>query len=305
MLESQILMVAAATDQPIVVAPPSSVTLSSADAGWPGLVLEQQHLPPVETPEIYMSEHFLGVMLSPPKVLTCDDETGRLERELRPGDVLFRGAGAPGRYRWDTPAEVLDVSLAPAVVERVAQEAFDLDHVEPVVTAGGPDPQTLYLALALRAELAAGGPGGRVYVESLLTALAVRVLRGYARPPSRSVRVEAVTGLSRTQRQRVLAHIRGHLQEDLSLSALAAVVHLSPYHFARMFRAAVGVPPHRYVTGQRVAEARRLLASGRYTVEQVARRVGFASASHLARHFRRTVGAPPSAFLPQARKNGR
>jgi AraC family transcriptional regulator len=79
-------------------------------------------------------------------------------------------------------------------------------------------------------------------------------------------------------------------------------VHLSPYHFARAFKAAAGLTPHRYVTRCRVDEAKRLLTTRRLTVDAVARRVGFANGSHLARAFRRLEGVTPSAF---ARAPGR
>jgi AraC family transcriptional regulator len=63
------------------------------------------------------------------------------------------------------------------------------------------------------------------------------------------------------------------------------------------FRQAVGVPPHAYVTEQRLAAARHLLlAQPRLTIDDIARRVGFSSASHFATAFRRQTGVSPSAF---------
>ena len=41
--------------------------------------------------------------------------------------------------------------------------------------------------------------------------------------------------------------IESHLDEDVSLLALADQAHVSPFHFARQFRATVGMPPHQFV----------------------------------------------------------
>jgi AraC-like DNA-binding protein len=82
---------------------------------------------------------------------------------------------------------------------------------------------------------------------------------------------------------------------NVSLSELAALVDLSPFHLLRLFRDQVGLPPHEYVTHLRVARARDLLRAG-CPLAQVAAAVGFADQSHLNRHFRRIVGVTPGRF---------
>jgi len=58
------------------------------------------------------------------------------------------------------------------------------------------------------------------------------------------------------------AHIEEHLDARLSLEQMAAVVGLNPYHFARQFKAATGLPPHQYVIVRRVERAKGLLQAG-------------------------------------------
>ena len=52
-----------------------------------------------------------------------------------------------------------------------------------------------------------------------------------------------------------------NLSLPMTLAELAAITHLSPYHFARQFRVTVGQPPHRYLLDQRLAAARQMLAA--------------------------------------------
>ena len=55
---------------------------------------------------------------------------------------------------------------------------------------------------------------------------------------------------------------------------LADVVDMSSYHFARLFNASTGVPPHRFVVRQRIARARRVLATPEQSIAKISRLVG-------------------------------
>ena len=69
----------------------------------------------------------------------------------------------------------------------------------------------------------------------------------------------------------------------------------------RLFRAAFGLPPHRFALAQRVRAARRLLKRG-VTPGEVAAQTGFSSdQSHLHRHFTRTLGMTPGAYAAAMR----
>ena len=79
---------------------------------------------------------------------------------------------------------------------------------------------------------------------------------------------------------------------------MAAVVHLSPYHFARQFKTATGLGPHQYVIARRIERAQQLLRTdGRLSLAEVAFRSGFAHQSHFCFHFKRIVGITPRRFL--------
>jgi AraC family transcriptional regulator len=95
----------------------------------------------------------------------------------------------------------------------------------------------------------------------------------------------------------VIDYIREHLDAELSLDHLAAVTHLSPYHFARLFKNSTGLPPHQYVVARRVERAKELLRQrDGLSLADVAVEVGFSSQSHFTRHFKRLVGVTPRRF---------
>jgi AraC-like DNA-binding protein len=103
-------------------------------------------------------------------------------------------------------------------------------------------------------------------------------------------------GLSGWQRRAVADHIEANIGAPLRLGALAQLVRLSPYHFARAFKQSFGVPPHRYHVGRRIARAKDLLGDPDNSVTAIARELGFAETSSFSSTFRRVTGASPSDF---------
>ncbi len=98
-------------------------------------------------------------------------------------------------------------------------------------------------------------------------------------------------GLREVQR-----HAVEHLAADLSVEALAALAHMSPRHFARTFRAEVGLTPARYVERLRLEAARRRLEEGDEPVAEVAAACGFGTAETMRRVFLRALGLGPSEY---------
>lgn len=85
------------------------------------------------------------------------------------------------------------------------------------------------------------------------------------------------------------------LAEPPSLEQLAAAVNLSPFHFARVFRRATGLPPHAWLKQRRLEQARALLKSGCMPLA-VAMQLGFADQSHLTRQFKQAYGVGPGEY---------
>ena len=94
----------------------------------------------------------------------------------------------------------------------------------------------------------------------------------------------------------VQAHVARNFNRPLSLADLARVASLSPFHFARAFKAATGFSPHAYIVRQRLDEARRLLRDTDWPVVKVAMAVGYESPSHFSTLFKREVGVPPGKY---------
>lgn len=189
-------------------------------------------------------------------------------------------------------AMALLLGIPPTLTQKTAQQDTNDDPacLELMPRVGHADPLVHAIGQAILGELQAGGLFSALYLESLFRTLTLHLLRNHtvvAKAPS----------LANGKLPRE-AYIHDHLDHEITLEALAALVHLSPYHFARQFKAATGLPPYQYVLHCRVEQAKTLLMAGRHSISEVAQAVGFASQSHLTRHIRNAFGVTPRALLP-------
>ena len=149
-------------------------------------------------------------------------------------------------------------------------------------------------ALKLKAEVGNSDPWSREYAEALSLVLMHELFRleRTAPPAARPVR----GGLPAWQQKRVVEFIEEHLAEEISLAALAQLVDLSLYHFARAFTQSFGAPPHRYHMVRRMDRAKSLLQRPTLSVTQIGARIGFRETSSFTRAFRKFTGLTPTEY---------
>ena len=127
--------------------------------------------------------------------------------------------------------------------------------------------------------------------------LLYRVLRGTCGPTLRMATFDfALAWRARP----IVRWIRENLDRPLDVALLARTASTSTSSLYRAFKAATGMTPLQFQKRLRLEEARRLLVTGRKTVDEVGRAVGYRSSSQFSREYRRQFGEPPSADAPRA-----
>ncbi len=94
----------------------------------------------------------------------------------------------------------------------------------------------------------------------------------------------------------ICQYIEEHLDQPLSVDKLAALAHLSPYHFIRRFRRAYHRTPHQYLMHKRLERAKTLLAHSELPITEICFAVGFESLGSFSTLFRNVVGWSPSIY---------
>ena len=156
------------------------------------------------------------------------------------------------------------------------------------------DPDVWATALKLKAQLRHPCRSQSAYVEALGIALAHELVR--MNEGGQSLVSDVRGGLPGWQQKKLMQHIEEHLPDEISLSSLAQLVQLSPYHFSRAFKQSFGMPPHRYLTSRRIERAKTLLAERNLSVTEIGLDVGFSETSSFTAAFRKVTGETPTDY---------
>lgn len=285
--------VKSAADKIVPVAP----IVSSHQAGWNNIFLAYYQQPAYEIPKHYLNQHTFTICseLGSPSLIECCLDNQLKRYYFQGGDIIFCPADVGKSLAWEQRNSCILLALEPRLVEQVAYESMNAEHIEFTPQFKLIDPLIQHLAYALKSELESGCLSGRLYGESAAVMLAVHLLK--INSPSRQPIQEYKGGLPMHKLVQVIEYIDEYLDQNIGLSELAQVVNMSQYHFARLFKQAVGITPHQYLIRQRVERAKRLLRQRDLSIADVALRCGFANQGHLGYHFKRLLNATPKAFL--------
>jgi AraC family transcriptional regulator len=269
---------------------------SSIDLGWNGLAIERHSVEEGERPERYSDCHFIVLW----DVHSCHGEraTGPngqyVPYSRRPGSASLFTAGVIPAVRKLTKMEVIIGAVSPSLVNEIEEEA-DRRPIEPLnEKLNFKDAGLRMLMSLLITESEAGGPFGRLYADSLVNALATRLIQlgRLVRPQQKSVKSRLPGHLLR----RVLDRMNSEFSTDLSLATLAAESGYSRAHFVRMFRAATAQTPHEYLLNLRLENALPMLRRRSTPLIDIAVACGFSSHTHFTKAFRTKFGVLPSQY---------
>jgi AraC family transcriptional regulator len=226
---------------------------------------------------------------------TRQSDDGPLEKGtlLRKAEVSFVPSGTTVRSDLPTGIRFIQILQCPSTYDSFAREMArgGVVHLEP--RAGLDDPLVSQIVLTIANEMEDGVLDG-ILAEALNTALAAQIMRQLIDPSA--ISLVPGNGLSHERLQRVCDYIEAHLDARLSLTDLAGVACLSPFHFSRSFKQALGVGPQRYMMQRRIEHAKALMRRTKQSLALIAQEAGFADQSHLTAAFRREMGVTPGQF---------
>lgn len=275
---------------------PSVPDFSSHQAGWENFFLAYYDgHPGYETPQSTFHQHAL-------EIIDVGGESDHhrclgeqhFSHRLQEGEICFCPAKTTHWTRWEQPLSFTVITFESDLFTRIVQQMYsNSDRLELRPQWQIFDPTIQAIVQALKADLAAKCPAGRLYGESFGTSLAVHLVKSFSVVP---LKKPDLATFSRKKQQEVLDFIEAHLDTDIQLEDLAKIAGISKFYFCHLFKQAIQIPPHQYIIRRRIERAKQLLKHSDLTTVEIALSCGFAHQSHLSRHFKRIVGISPQKF---------
>ncbi|NJL49309.1 MAG: helix-turn-helix transcriptional regulator [Leptolyngbyaceae cyanobacterium SM2_5_2] len=299
-MESQITFVDSQTLTPKPDVTTGRVLLSSRELPWDGVYIEQGENEGFTPDNVTVPQHYFAMNTGPALEWEWKDGNSFKTHRYETGDLWVNPAGVPFSHRISGHNQFVLLTLDPTKLSDLLpdqplleRQVFRRQH-----QAQDRHLQTLMQALLVEAEL--GGSNGRLYADTLTTALATHFINHYG--IDSPVDFTGLQGLQPIDRQRLsvlIDYIEAHLTADLSLADLALQAGLSKFHFSRLFKQTIGLTPHQYLLKRRIERAAPLLKQGDLAIVQVAHEFGFADQAHFTRVFKQVKGLTPKRFLAQ------
>ena len=276
-------------------APKNQLPCLIKKASWDGVTVEYSLLDAVGEFDFAMPKHAISIAFAPHDRVTWSVDGGSSQTTALPaGSAFVYGDRNFVWHKRERCSEYINIMLEPEFLEQVASENGISALVEIQHKVIFLDSTILHVGQLMKSEVLNGGIAGGLYTESLRNLLAVHLLRNYTGTTKKQkIEDSALDGL---KLQQVKDFIEDNLAESLTIVDIAAVVHMSQFHFARVFKAATGESPHRYVTQRRMERAKVLLNVTKFPVAEIAYRVGFYNPSHFTSQFRKFMGMTPKKY---------
>ncbi len=251
-----------------------------------------------------LSENVLSIHLGGPKRVTRWQGRHRSIHDAALNSLTLMPAAQS--YRWSTegPIDFAHIAIGQGLLSQVAIEEHDRHPFDLALLDGVGLVDTLIATFftALLDDLDRPFTG-RLYRQSLLTALSCRLVRDYSTIASSSGRrsrgdagkTPARGGMAGWQLRRVIDFMHVHMANDIQLMEIIALTGLSRAQFFRAFAQSTGSSPHGFLTELRIQKAAKLLKSTRLPLNTIAARVGLVQ-TQLYNVFRRRMGLSPSAY---------
>ncbi|GMK40984.1 AraC family transcriptional regulator [Paenibacillus sp. CCS19] len=222
----------------------------------------------------------------------------------RPGDMLFINSGelhAASLTNADSPATICTIVFNPSMLS--LKEPYISDIVAPYTTglslianefrrAEAIYPQLFHTFALLADEFNAKRPGFELAVRAYCQLLFTWLSRDYTVTKRSDSEVEMLR-VKNDRFKELFTYLEQHDMERVTVEHAAAIVHMSVYHFCRIFKQITGQTFIQFMNLNRINKAERLLLQTSMSITEIAAEVGCRSINSFSKLFRQIKGISP------------
>ncbi|WND03842.1 AraC family transcriptional regulator [Temperatibacter marinus] len=261
---------------------------SKRDPFLKGVEMVQWHVNQSDVTYCRQSDHTLSLYLSGGTTSFRKDKQGLYGG---PGKICLMPEQSESKWAINSEIDFLHLYIPDEQLKTAASMTFskDVRFIELLDVVYQEDP----ILLAWVQKYVRSTRTDPVESEEIVNNIIVHLLQHYT---SKDLSLKQVKGgLSLYHMRRVNSAIKDQLDHKITIEWLAALIGLSPFHFARMFKLSFGMTPSRYITALRVQKVKSLLQSER-SLSDISYAAGFAQQSHMSIQFKKITGFTPAVY---------
>ncbi len=278
-------------------------TATTRERGWSGVTVDLYRPLPNCSESYPALDHHLICYCPTGSARLIQGRDGKIhEGTISTGVSLLMPAGYDSTWNGDAAASArlrIPTSLIASAGEQIGRRSTSQIEIRNVFETR--DTMIERVALILLAEMERKPhPVQALIADQVSCALAAHLLRSYN--GFEAIERYEVPSLGRVELARLTEFIEDNVGRSIGLAELAAIVNVSRFHFARLFKRSTGMTALSFVEQCRIRRAQALILETDMPLSEIALLAGFADQSHFTRRFHRHTGCTPAVF---ARERGR
>ena len=259
----------------------------SSDGTWKGFKIEHCIHPPMSLSHSNLAHHVVWFNIGLPLEIKWKSNGKWAEALCETGNVIgLLSNSEREEIQWRNSCNSLELYFDTDFIDKLLEkDNFRFSEQRNLNDAFLQD-----IAMKLYQGCHSGNGIEKMYGESLSIACAIHLATNY---PISDKRIFAPKGkLSSHQLRQVIDYVRSSIHTVISLEGLASTIHLSIFHFSRLFKNTLGVSPYQFVLQLKIEYAKRLIKQ-KQPIGDIAYKLGFTDSAHFCNAFKKITGQSP------------
>ncbi|HYI76529.1 MAG TPA: AraC family transcriptional regulator [Chryseolinea sp.] len=261
----------------------------SSDSYWAGFKIKRTIRSSMYVPERTLSNHTLQFNFGTPISLSWKSKGKWTSGIFDSGNLVeLLSQGDKEELQWEGDYNALEIEFTPSFIDGLLEKENVRFREEHNVY----DPLLKDIVVKLY-EGAHASHLEKLYTESLGIACAIHLGTTYTLGTKRMFAPKGK--LSSHQLKNVVDLVHSCINGVITLEDLAQSIHLSVFHFSRLFKNTVGVSPYQFVLRLKIEYA-KMLIKRKQSISEIAYTLGFTDSAHFCNAFKKFTGLSPLQF---------